>query len=399
MAGTDIISSSSSGSSSSSKKGGCIVSKKGKTIKGKNIVFKTSIKTSSSSEMMKKHKKRMEIKDMVKKCASCKKVDYSSSTLENDALRASIESTCSALNRFPEIKYGEGEIGDVLSAIRLMAGCLLAKNEKSFYKFFLRGFQFDKNGFMMLSEGMKRIEKMHTKIAKKVFGGCKAAPLKEDREGKIPCQEFHKPSSYKGEYTTPLPPTPAPVKVLPPLLPYKNVKNKPVFVPDLAVGEAKKPCWVHKLFSDDPEERKRLFERHQAGRRDALMEDYGVIPNNDNEAEDTERFVSNALEYQAQMLELLDTANMPPPASTPVRRGRTRIVRDYDASPVPSPYSSPLHTPFDAPNVNLNPGSGRMVDRVRDGRRNTSRRTSAVMARRINQLQHQFLYYSSDSDF
>ncbi|AUO15108.1 WSSV309 [White spot syndrome virus] len=40
-----------------------------------------------------------------------------------------------------------------------------------------------------------------------------------------------------------------------------------------------------------------------------------------------------------------------------------------------------------------------MVDRVRDGRRNTSRRTSAVMARRINQLQHQFLYYSSDSDF
>ncbi|AUO15109.1 WSSV310 [White spot syndrome virus] len=41
------------------------------------------------------------------------------------------------------------------------------------------------------------------------------------------------------------------------------------------------------------------------------MEDYGVIPNNDNEAEDTERFVSNALEYQAQMLELLDTANMP----------------------------------------------------------------------------------------
>nr|AWQ60684.1 wsv078 [Shrimp white spot syndrome virus]AWQ61532.1 wsv078 [Shrimp white spot syndrome virus]AWQ62374.1 wsv078 [Shrimp white spot syndrome virus] len=268
MAGTDIISSSSSGSSSS-KKGGCIVSKKGKTIKGKNIVFKTSIKTSSSSEMMKKHKKRMEIKDMVKKCASCKKVDYSSSTLENDALRASIESTCSALNRFPEIKYGEGEIGDVLSAIRLMAGCLLAKNEKSFYKFFLRGFQFDKNGFMMLSEGMKRIEKMHTKIAKKVFGGCKAAPLKEDREGKIPCQEFHKPSSYKGEYTTPLPPTPAPVKVLPPLLPYKNVKNKPVFVPDLAVGEAKKPCWVHKLFSDDPEERKRLFERHQAGRRDA----------------------------------------------------------------------------------------------------------------------------------
>nr|BDT63565.1 MAG: wsv078-like protein [Pasiphaea japonica whispovirus] len=184
----------------------------------------------SESRLRRKHIKRDKkrrkivcIQNTVKRCFNCeqfKKIEGGDTkdSMDNDTLMAAYEGTCSAFGKSQigrdnnyfyngkkrkhkkfNLEQRNERIIDTLRATRLMAAALLAKDEKSFLKFFLRDYQYDKRGLALISHAIKIINQTYLNVASDVHGGCLDAP-RRDYGNFHGCEDYHNFSSFKSSY-------------------------------------------------------------------------------------------------------------------------------------------------------------------------------------------------------